>query len=544
MSERASQTRVRFAELPFGLAGASMRVMLAPATTFMQTRSRIGLFLGPVLFVAVGVALSRAGLPAAAAWCGATVVLMACWWITETLPLWATASLPVVLFPWVGAAPFHEVLPQYFDPINFFFLGGMWIAASMQQWGLHRRIALGIVARLGASPRRIVLGFMLATAFITLGISNTATTMMMFPIGMAVLRKFEEQHGRDDPAQRRFGLALMLGIAYAASIGGIGTKIGTGTNLVFVKQAAGLVEIDFFAWLKLGLPIVALVLPLVWVYLVRVAARWPAEAFAGGQEAILQARAALGRRSRGENIALAAFLTAAALWIFRKDIELGPVTIPGWWNLVWWSWEDVLGRPVRELPAPWPGLLGDVGDAVVAMGVALCLMITPARRRPVRFALGMREAGAISWDMLVLLGGGFAMAYGIQRSGLSSVVAELFKGAGDLHPLLATLAVCYLALFLTEVASNVATANILLPLIASSAASFGLHPAPLMFAATLACSFGFMLPAGTPPNAIVYASGYITVPQMARSGLLVDLVGVAIVAVVCYFLTPIALGLR
>jgi solute carrier family 13 (sodium-dependent dicarboxylate transporter), member 2/3/5 len=473
-------------------------------------RQRLGLVLGPALFLGFGALLRSKGVESMPAWTAATVVWMAVWWITEALPLWATACLPMVLYPLLGVAPWHEVALHYLDPINFLFMGGMFIAASMQQWGLHRRVALGIVDHLGASPRRIVAGFMLATGFITLWISNTAAAMMMYPIGLAVIRKFEEQHGTSDPLLRRFGLALMLGIAYAASIGGIGTKIGTGTNLVFVKQASILLqrEIDFLTWLKLALPLVLLVLPLVWLYLVRVAAPLPAQPFPGGEATIRAARAALPKMNTGEWVAAIAFLGAALSWIFRRDIDLGAVTIPGWWNRVPWSWETLLGRPISSLSPPWPDLLRDVGDACVAVVFGGLLLIIPVRRGPRPFALGVREARGIAWGLLVLLGGGFAMAYGIQRSGLSALLGAAVGQLGPMPPLVAMLGICYLTVVLTEVASNTATASILLPLIAGSAASLGLDPLPPMFAAALTASFGFMFPAGTPANAVVYSSGH------------------------------------
>ncbi len=510
-------------------------------------RQRVGVFLGPALFVALGLGLRATGLKAEACWAAATVFLMATWWITEPLPLWATACLPLVLFPLFGAARFPDVLVQYFDPVNFLFLGGMMIAACMEQSGLHRRIALGIVARIGTSPRRIVLGFMLATGFITLWISNTAAALMMFPIGMAVLQKFEEQHAPHDPLLRRFGLALMLGIAYAASIGGIGTKIGTGTNFVFVKQASQVMtqEVTFLTWLKVGMPIVLIAIPVVWFYLVRVVARLPAEEFRGGRQAIHDARAQLGVMKRGEVLALIAFLMAAFLWTFRQDIDLGAVKIPGWAGFIPWSWADVVGRPVAELPKVLADLLGPRGaDSVVAIIIGGALLLVPLQFKPIRCALDVRRVGHIGWDLLVLLGGGFAMAHGIQSSGLSDAIAGTLKGLGHFNPFLVMLVVCLVTTAISEVASNTATASILLPLLAASAQDFGMQPAPLMFAATLAASFGFMLPAGTPPNAIVHSSGYIPVTQMARSGLAVDLFGAVLITTVCYYIAPWALGTR
>src|SRR3990172_7425540 len=399
-------------------------------------RQRTGLILGPVLFISVSLAAGSAGLTAEQCWTAATVMLMATWWVTEPVPLWWTACLPLFVYPLIDIAPLFAVALQYIDPVNFLFLGGMLIAAAMQQWGLHRRIALAIIDSIGASPRRIVLGFMFGTAFISLWISNTATTMMMYPIGMAVLLKLSEQTGTDDKALRHFGLALMLGIAYGASIGGIGTKIGTAPNLVFVKQAATLgYDVDFITWLKVGLPIVFIALPVVWWYLVRIAAPLPAEGFHGSKQIIAAERAGLGPMNRGECVALIAFLCAAFLWIFRKDIELGAFTIPGWWRYVTFGWEDVLGRPLETLPPPVAKLLRqDSGDAAVAIIIGCALLFIPVSLRSPRFALDVRRAAGIPWHLLILLGGGFAMAFGIEVSGLSKTIPGLLTRVGDLQP--------------------------------------------------------------------------------------------------------------
>jgi sodium-dependent dicarboxylate transporter 2/3/5 len=510
-------------------------------------RGRVGLVLGPVLFVTVGLWLDGHGLSFEARWVGALVALMATWWITEPMPLWATACLPLLVFPVLGVAAPYEVALQYFDPVNFLFLGGMMIAASMQQWGLHRRIALTIISAIGVSPRRIVLGFMLSTAFVSLWISNTATTVMMFPIAMAVLMKIGEQMEADDPLLRRFGLALMLGIAYAASIGGIGTKIGTAPNIIMVKQAEAVFgqNLDFVTWLMIGLPVVLVALPLVYLFLVHVSAPIPATGFPGGGEVIKRERAQLGRMSHGERVAFTGFLTAALMWIFRNDIELGAVTIPGWWSLVTFGWQDIIDVPVNTLPSALAKLMQqDLGDAAVAMGVATALLLIPITLRPLRFALDIQRAARVPWGLLVLLGGGLAMAYGMQRSGLSTWLGGQLQGIGHVGPYTAIVMVSFASLALTEVASNVATASILVPLVAAGAEGFGLHPAPLMFAATLSASFGFMLPAGTPPNAIVYSSGYITVPQMVRAGIAVDIFGALLVATMCYFIVPWVLKLH
>ncbi len=519
---------------------------MPPVLTRFGYRQWTGLALGPLACLAIGSALAPGDAGFTAGWTAGLVALMAIWWITEPVPLWVTACLPLLVYPTLGGAPWYAVLLQYFDPVNFLFLGGMLIAASMQQWGLHRRIALGIVAHIGTGPRRIVLGFMLATGFISLWISNTATTLMMFPIGMAVLWRFEEEVGRADRLLRRFGTALMLGIAYAASIGGIGTKIGTAPNLIFVKEANQVlgIDVDFLTWVKVGLPIVLIALPAVWFYLVRVACRLPREGFAAGQQAILTERRKLGRMGAGERAALAAFLAAALLWIFRKDIELGPITVPGWWRHWPFGWDDVLGVSVSSLPAPLAKLLSqDVGDAAVAMVIGTALLLVPVNLRPFKTALSPRHAATVPWRLLVLLGGGFAMAYGIQHSGLSAWFTETLNGVGHVSPISLIVLVCLVTVLLSEFASNVATASILVPLLGASAAGFGADPGSLMIAATISASFGFMLPAGTPPNAIVYSSGYLTVPQMAASGVLVDIFGALLVAAMCYLLVPWALGI-
>ena len=315
----------------------------------------------------------------------------------------------------------------------------------------------------------------------------------------------------------------------------MGTKIGTAPNLVFVKQAEMHLghDVDFVTWLKVGLPVVLVALPLVWLYLVRWAVPVQRTELVGSAAAVIaEARMRLGPMKAGEHVALIGFLLAAFLWIFRKDIDLGSITIPGWWGWVSFGWEDWIGRPIDTLPAPLARLLRqDVGDAAVAMGIGIMLLLIPVSIRPLRFGLAPRQLRTVHWGLLVLLGGGFAMAYGMQESGLSAWFAGLLKGMDPASPLLVFILVCLFTTALTEVASNAATANVLLPIIAASAPSFGLHPAPLMLAATLAASLGFMLPAGTPPNAIVYSSGYITVTQMARSGVLIDLTGALFIGV-------------
>jgi len=503
----------------------------------LGVREKSGLVLAPLAFLGAGFGLSHS-LEYQARWALGVALAMAVLWITESIPLWVTALFPL-LFPLFGVGSLGGILLEYFDPVNFLFMGGMMLAASLEEWNVHQRIALGMVAKIGTSPRRIVLGFMVTTAFLSLWISNTAAAVMLFPIGMAVLGEFKQHPGATEQEVRRLGLTLMLGIGYAASIGGIGCKIGTGTNLVFVKQSAQVLthEVSFLAWFKVGLPIVLFALPLSWLYLVRVAAPLSAQPFPGAAEIVATRRAALGRMSRGEWLSLLGFSSAALLWVFRQEMDFGAFRIPGWSALVPDSW----ARVGTTLPEPLKGLLGPRGgESVVALAMVLLLLLLPAGGG--RQVLSVRAAGGISWGILLLLGGGFAMASGITQSGLTKVLMQAFNDMPDVPPLLALIAVCLFTTGLSEVASNTATASILLPVLASVAPELGLSKGTAMFAATLAASFGFMLPAGTPPNAVVFSSGYIPVTSMVKAGLVVDLVGSTVIALVCYYLAPWALG--
>ncbi|HKY40646.1 MAG TPA: SLC13 family permease [Polyangiaceae bacterium] len=504
----------------------------------LGVREKAGLVLAPLAFVGAGFGLSS-GLEYQARWALGVGLAMAVLWITESIPLWVTALFPLLLFPMFGIGSFGGLLLEYFDPVNFLFMGGMMLAASLEEWNVHQRIALGMVAKIGTSPRRIVLGFMLTTAFLSLWISNTAAAVMLFPIGMAVLGEFKQHPGATPQEVRRLGLTLMLGIGYAASIGGIGCKIGTGTNLVFVKQSAQVLshEVSFLAWFKVGLPVVLIALPLAWLYLVRVAAPLSALPFPGAAEIVATRRAALGRMSRGEVLSLLGFSSAALLWVFRQEMDFGAFRIPGWSALVPNHWAQ-LGT---SLPEPLKGLFGPRGgESVVALAMVLLLMLLPAGGG--RQVLSLKAASGINWGILLLLGGGFAMASGITQSGLTKVLTQALHDIHDVPPLLALIGICLFTTGLSEVASNTATASMLLPVLASAAPHLGLSTGIAMFAATLAASFGFMLPAGTPPNAVVFSSGYIPVTSMVKAGLVVDLVGSTVIALVCYFLAPWALG--
>lgn len=457
------------------------------------------------------------GLGSRPALAAAVTVLMAIWWLSEALPIHWTACVPLVVYPFsdVFASDRLEnagrvVLP-YFDSYIFLFLGGMCIAAAMQQWNLHRRIALTIMRAIGTDPRRLLFGFLTATAFISLWISNTATATMMLPIGLSVIAQLESHAGG-----RRlefYGASIMLAVAYASNVGGIGTKIGTAPNAQFASfMAQRGVEISFLEYIAIGLPFVVIFLPLVWFVLWRSGRRDAPDAEAG-RHLLRNEIAQLGPTQRAEWVVLGVFLCAAALWI--------------------------AGRPLTSWLTPRIGFVALSGarfEAAVAISAACALMLLRVRGRPV---LEWRSLRLVPFETLLLLGGSLAMAAAIEASGLSGWLAGQLAGLRD-APVWAQLLLASLAtVALSSVASNVATIAVMLSVLESSVAPQIRTTA--LFTATIAASSDFALPAGTPPNAIVFGSGYVTVPRMARIGVLLDLAAALLAAGLCALLVPLVL---
>lgn len=463
----------------------------------------------------------------------AVVLLMAIWWMGEGTSITVTALLPLVLFPLLGILSSKEVAPNYTNHLVFLFLGGFMIALAMEKWNFHKRIALWIISLVGVDLERIVLGFMVAAAFLSMWISNTATTMMMLPVGMAVVRKIGVEaslNGVRDAESRKaiqdsLGLVLMLGLAYSASIGGVGTLIGTAPNIVFAGFYKSLypenAEITFFQWMVLAIPLVCVFIPLVWVYLCRFVAPIPFKEIQFGQnepEIIKNELKALGSMNRAEKIIAVVFSLTALLWIFRQPITFGPITLPGWSSL--------FARP--EL----------LHDATVAMAMGLLLMLLP-----VNFGKGMEVNGKreffildwdtvqkkVSWGILLLFGGGFALAAGFSKTGLDQWIGEQLTGVAALPFVVVILVVCLAVTFLTEMTSNTATTTMILPIIGATAVAANYHPLMLMIPATLSASFAFMLPVATPPNAIVYGSGWVSIPKMSRAGVALNFLGAILV---------------
>ncbi|MDE2887153.1 MAG: SLC13 family permease [Gemmatimonadota bacterium] len=490
-----------------------------PSGTKMQ---RIGLIAGPVLAIALLLFTDlEPGRPAVTR-TAAVALLMAVWWMTEAVPLAATALLPVVLFPLLGIMGGKKVAPIYFNHVIFLFVGGFMVALAMQRWNLHRRIALRVLLWCGVRPRRILLGFMVSTAFLSMWISNTATTMMMVPIVLAVVLKLEE-----GAAQGKLATGLFLGVAYGASIGGVATLVGTPPNLSFARilniHFPDAPEISFANWFLFAFPISVLFLVVAWILL-----SW---LHAGGrQERTFDQRVlrdqyeALGPLSYEEAVVLADFVLLAFLWLFRNEIRVGDTVIPGWSGL-------------------FPGGVY-LNDGSVAMGMALLLFLIPARGGSAEKILDRETVAKLPWHIILLFGGGFALATGFIESGLSLWFGHRLAGLSAVHPLLLVAVLCLMITFLTELTSNTATAEMFLPILAALGVAIQVNPLLLMIPATLSCSFAFMLPVATPPNAIVFGTDRVRMTDMVRVGLILNLTGVAIVAGAIYLLGGSALGIE
>ncbi|MEM7416060.1 MAG: DASS family sodium-coupled anion symporter [Gemmatimonadota bacterium] len=478
---------------------------------------RYGLIGGVIVFVAMLALPGPGGLSPEGWRTAAVATLMAIWWMTEAIPIPATAILPLALFPLLGILDAPGASAPYASELIFLFMGGFFMAVTMEKWGLHKRIALRIMSFVGTSPDRLILGFMLATAFLSMWISNTATAAMMLPIALAVGEMFRPQ---DKEGPYEFGIALMLGVAYSASIGGIATLIGTPPNAVLAGAASELLgyEIGFVQWMGVGLPVTMVMLPLTWLLLTRVL--YPPGPLTGDAAAIIdEERRSLGPVSRGEAITGAVFALTALAWVMRSEKSFGDVTIPGL---------QTLSPSIR--------------DSTIAMCAALVLFSIPVDWKKGEFTLDWKTAARIPWGVLVLFGGGLSLARAMDQSGLADWIGSVVASLGGTPAVVIVAAVAALVVFLTEMTSNVATTSMAMPVMAGAAVGLGMEPMLLMTSAALAASMAFMLPVATPPNAIVFGSGYLTIPQMVRAGIVLNLCAIVLITAVGGFLIPMFLG--
>ena len=514
-------------------------VLVALALLIFRRQHRKSVLVAAVLLcvaTAVVFAPALSEMPSLARATLATAVLMASWWITVAIPIPATSLLPLVLFPVFGVLTSKQTAGNYASEIIFLFMGGFILALGIQRWGLHRRIALHIVQLFGTNPSRMVLGFMVATAFLSMWISNTATSLMMLPIALAVVASLREVDG---DRVKGFAPALLLGIAYSASIGGLATPIGTPPNISFLRISEILFPeaptISFGSWFFAILPIVIVLLPIAWILLVRLFGyRAPSGSSSSGPRVIAEEIRALGTMSGAERRMLWIFVITALLWITRGDLDLGTFRIPGWASLV-------------EAWLPGRFAAGHLHDATVAMGMALLTFLIPGERQPDGRRPALMDwdtAVQLPWGILLLFGCGFALALAFKESGLAEYFAASFaRQVGGLPPFFLVIATCGLLTFLTEVTSNTATTEVLLPILAGTATAMGVHPLLLMLPATLSASCAFMLPIATPPNAIVFASGEVEIRDMVRAGLLLNLIGVVVIATLFFLVSSRLLGL-
>ena len=468
--------------------------------------------------------------------------LMAIWWMTEAIPLSVTSLLPIVLIPAATEITVGQATAPYGSATVFLFLGGFLIAIAMEKWNLHRRIALMTLKKVGVQPQRIILGMMLATGFLSMWVSNTATALMMLPIGMSVLGLVIDRSSKDggveiheaiangqtisqavkDPNVKLFGVCLVLSIAWSASIGGLGTILGSPPNAIVAGYAASELgrEIGFFEWMMMGTPLALVFILVAWFLMTRVIYRFDLPEIPGGKEMIDDQIAALGPLSQGERMVLTVFLSAAFLWI-----------VPGLLKNV-----DAISSAL-----PW---IGSLDDTAIAIAAGVMLFILPGKGRD-QMVLDWKDAeNGLPWGVLLLFGGGLSFASAVASSGLDLWFGQQVQAFGTLPSIALVIIVVTLILFLTEVTSNTATAATFVPILGGVALGIGADAMILVIPAAFAATCAFMLPVGTPPNAIVFGSGAVTIGQMARGGFLLNIVGIVLITLTVYLLGGVALGIE
>ena len=477
------------------------------------SKQNIGRVLGPLVFFYILFFFKSDDLSESANAVLASVAWVAIWWITEAIPIYVTALLPLILFPLTGGLSLTETATSYGHKYIFLYMGGFILAIAIEKWNLHRRIALNIINLIGTNVVNIILGFMLATAFLSMWISNTAASVIILPIAMAIVYQLNDNPATEKNENKVFGKALMLSIAYSASIGGIATLIGTPTNLVLagVVQATFGKEITFSEWFVLGFPIAILLLFLCWYYLTRVAFTFKQKQFPGGREEIELRLRELGIIGYEEKLVLVVFAATAFAWIARSFLIQ------------------------RFIPA--------MDDTIIAICTVIVLFLIPTRLKGKKL-MEWEDAVKLPWGILLLFGGGLTLALGFDSSGLALWIGNKLSALQVLPFFLLLLILITIVNFLTEITSNIATTAILLPVLVSLAPVLGVHPYYLMIAATLAASCAFMLPVATPPNAVVFGSGYLEMQDMVKKGFWLNIISIFILTIVVYIVLPLVWNLN
>ena len=477
----------------------------------MSKTKLLGLVLGPVSFILILFFFRPEGLSVQANAVLASTIWIAIWWITEAIPIAVTALLPLVLFPLSGGLDLSSTSGAFGHKYVFLYMGGFIIAIAIEKWNLHRRIALNIINLIGSDIRKIILGFMMATAFLSMWISNTATAVMMLPIGLAIIKQLQDNPDTVEDENQTFGKALMLAIAYSASIGGVATLIGTPPNLVL----AGVIldtygyEITFMQWFAFGLPISIILIFICWKYLTKYAFSFKQKSFPGGKQEIQRLLSSLGRITYEEKIVALVFALTAFCWITRSVLLQ------------------------KLLPA--------LDDTIIAIFFAIVLFLIPSKKKGEQ-VINWEEAVKMPWGIILLFGGGMALAKGFESSGLAEWIGGQMTTLSGLPILILILVLIASVNFLTEITSNLATTAMLLPVLAPMALTIDVHPFVLMVGAAVAASCAFMLPVATPPNAVVFGSGYLRIPDMVGKGLFMNIISIFILTFFCIFYSPRIMG--
>jgi len=472
------------------------------------TPKNIGLVSGPLAFILILLFFHPEGLNPRANAILASTIWIAIWWVTEAIPIAVTALLPIILFPLTGGLGLSDTTASFGHKYVFLYVGGFIIAIAIQKWNLHKRIALNIINLIGTNVVNIILGFMVATAFMSMWISNTATAVMMLPIAIAIVAQLKDDPNTIEKENLIFGKALMLGIAYSASIGGLSTLIGTPPNLVLagvVEETFGY-EITFTQWFKFGFPISVVLLFLCWKYLTSFAFKFKQKSFPGGRAEISKQLKSLGQISYEEKLVAGVFTLTAFAWMSRSFLL-----------------ESII-----------PG----IDDTIIGLIGAIVIFLLPTKNKERRL-INWDEAVKLPWGILLLFGGGMALAAGFKDSGLALWIGSQMTLLDGVSLFLLVFILIAAVNFLTEITSNLATTAMLLPILYPMAIIIDVHPFILMVAATVAATCAFMLPVATPPNAVVFGSGYLRIPDMVRVGIWMNLLSIILLTLFVYFLLPI-----